>query len=58
MWNIVQGYIGIDAGIADLNKRYNEAYETDIKSGSAQRLIIEGYDPLHPAAGTAVYLNE
>lgn len=58
MWNIVQGYIGIDEGLADLTKRYNDALEADIKAGSTKRLVIKDYDPLNPSAGTAEYLSE
>lgn len=58
LWNIVQGYVGIDEGIADLNKRYNEALDADVKSGAVKRLVIKDYDPLNPSAGTAEYLTE
>lgn len=58
LWNAVMDYVDIDEAIEDLNTRYNEAYEADIASGSIQRLVIEDYDPLHPADGTATYLDE
>ena len=48
----------IDAAIEDLNTRYNEAYEEDILSGTVKRLVIADYDPLHPSAGTATYLDK
>ena len=57
-WNTVQGYIDIDDAIADLNKRYNEALDADVASGSATRLVIKDYDPLHPDQGTPEYLTE
>lgn len=58
LWNAIMGYVDVDEAIEDLNTRYNEAYEADIESGSVQRLVIEDYDPLHPSAGTATYLDE
>ena len=58
LWNAIMGYVEIDAAIEDLNTRYNTAYEADIASGSVARLVIADYDPLHPAAGTATYLDK
>ena len=58
LWNAIMGYVEIDDAIEDLNTRYNEAYDADIASGSVKRLVIEDYDPLHPSAGTATYLDE
>ena len=58
LWNAVMGYVDIDEAINDLNTRYNEALEADIASGSAQRLVIKDYDPMHPSAGTAEFLSE
>lgn len=58
LWNAVMGYVDIDTAIEDLNTRYNEALEADIASGSAQRLVIKDYDPLHPSAGTPEFLSE
>lgn len=52
------GFVDIDEAINDLNTRYNDAYEADIASGTLQRLVIADYDPLHPAAGTATYLDK
>ena len=57
-WNAVMGYVDIDAAIADLNTRYNEALDADVASGSATRLVIADYDPLHPDQGTPEYLTE
>lgn len=57
-WNVVQGYVGVDAAIADLNKRYNEALDQDVKSGSVTRLVIKDFNPLDPGKGTAEYLTE
>lgn len=57
-WNAIMGYVGIDEAIEDLNTRYNEALDNDIKSGSTKRLVISDYDSLHPSAGTATYLTE
>ena len=58
LWNAIMGYVDIDDAIEDLNTRYNDAYDADIASGSVKRLVIEDYDPLHPSAGTATYLDE
>lgn len=58
LWNAVMGYVDIDSAIADLNKRYNEALDADVASGSATRLVIKDYDPLHPNLGTPEYLTE
>ena len=58
LWNAIMGYVEIDAAIEDLNTRYNAAYEADIATGSVLRLVIADYDPLHPAAGTATYLDK
>ena len=57
LWNAVMGYVSIDDAIADLNKRYNDALERDVKNGSIKRLVIKDYDPLHPDKGTAEYLT-
>ena len=57
LWNAIMGYVDIDAAIEDLNTRYNKCYEDDIMFGDVQRLVIRDYDPLHPSAGTAEYLN-
>lgn len=58
LWNAVMGYVDIDEAIEDLNTRYNQAYEDDILSGNLQRLVISDFDPLHPSAGTATYLDK
>lgn len=58
LWNAVMGYVDIDEAIEDLNTRYNDAYDSDIESGTVQRLVIEDFDPLHPNDGEATYLDE
>jgi len=58
LWNAIMGYVDVDEAIEDLNTRYNQAYEDDIASGTVQRLVIADYDPLHPSAGTATYLDK
>ncbi len=58
LWNCVMGYTSIDDCINDLNKRYNDAFERDIKSGTAKRLVIKDYDPQHPNDGTFEYLDK
>ncbi len=57
-WNAVMGYVDIDTAIEDLNTRYNEALDADVAAGSATRLVIKDYDPLHPDQGTPEYLTE
>jgi len=57
-WNAVMGYVSIDEAIEDLNTRYNDALEADIAAGSTKRLVIADYDPLHPSAGTAEWLDK
>jgi multiple sugar transport system substrate-binding protein len=49
------GDISADEAIADLNKRYNEALENDIKIGKTKRIVIKDFDPLHPGEGTVEY---
>ncbi len=58
LWNCVMGYTTIDECIADLNKRYNEALERDVKSGAVKRLVIKDYDPASPNSGTFEYLTK
>lgn len=58
LWNAIMGYVSVDEAIEDLNMRYNEALDADIASGSAKRLVISDYDPLHPSSGTITYLDE
>ncbi|WP_320128330.1 extracellular solute-binding protein [uncultured Sphaerochaeta sp.] len=58
LWNCVMGFKTIDATIADLNKRYNDALERDIKNGTVKRLIIKDYNPQKPNSGTFEYLTK
>lgn len=58
LWNCVQGYMTIDEAINDLNKRYNEALERDVKSGTVKRLVIKDYNPKNPNGGTPEYLTK
>jgi multiple sugar transport system substrate-binding protein len=58
LWNCVMGFTSIDDTINDLNKRYNEALERDVKNGTVKRLVIKDYDPLHPNSGTFEYLSK
>lgn len=55
IWRAIMGDVGADEAIADLNKRYNEALENDIKLGKIKRIIIKDFDPLHPGEGTIEY---
>ena len=58
LWNAIMGYIDIDEAIADLNTRYNQAYDEDVSLGFVRRLVVEDYDPLHPSAGTVTWLEQ
>ena len=49
------GNIGAEEAIADLNKRYNDALENDIRIGKTKRIVIEDFDPMHPNEGTITY---
>ncbi|WP_066549059.1 extracellular solute-binding protein [Clostridium sp. AT4] len=55
IWRAIMGDISADEAIADLNKRYNEALENDIKIGKTKRIVIKDFDPLHPGEGTVEY---
>ena len=57
-WNVVLGNESADDAIKDLNTRYNKALEDAIASGSAKRLIISDYDPMHPSKGTMTYQDK
>jgi multiple sugar transport system substrate-binding protein len=58
LWNACMGYVSADDAIADLNKRYNDALDSDVASGTVKRLVISDFDPLHPSKGTAEYLTK
>ena len=58
IWNCIVSGSDIDKTIADLNKRYNEALEKDIKLGKVKRLVIKNFDKLNPSAGDIEYLSE
>jgi len=55
IWRAIMGDISADEAIADLNKRYNEALENDIKIEKTKRIVIKDFDPLHPGEGTVEY---
>ena len=55
IWRAIMGDISADDAIADLNKRYNNALENDIKLGKIKRIIIKDFDALHPSKGTIEY---
>lgn len=50
--------IDVDKLIEKLNKSYNDAYDKAIASGEVKRLIIKGFDPMDPSAGTLEYLDK
>lgn len=58
LWNCVMGFKTIDETIADLNKRYNEALDRDVKNGTVKRLVIKDYNPKRPNSGTFEYLTK
>lgn len=55
LWNAIMGNIGAEEAITDLNKRYNDALENDIRIGKTKRIVIEDFDPMHPNEGTITY---
>ncbi len=56
--NVMTGDLDIDKAIADLNKRYNDALDRDVKAGKILRLVIKDFDPLNPNSGTFEYFSE
>ena len=58
MWNCIVNNTDVDACIADLNKRYNDALAKDIKLGKTRRVVIENFDPVHPNANPITYLDK
>ena len=52
------GNVSADDAIADLNKRYNEALDNDVKMGKIKRLIIKDFDAMHPNQGTIEYSEQ
>lgn len=59
LWNAcLPDGLDIDETIAALNKTYNEALDKAISMGKVKRLVVEGYDPLHPSKGTCTYLTK
>lgn len=58
IWNCIVSGTDVDKCISDLNKRYNEALEKDIKLGKVKRVVIANYDPLNPNAGEISYLSK
>lgn len=58
IWNCIVSGSDVDKVITDLNKRYNEALDRDVKLGKVKRLVIKDYDSLNPNAGTIEYLTK
>ncbi len=58
IWQAVMNQVDVDTAIADLNKRYNDALDRDVKMGKIRRLVIDGFDPLQPTEGTLRYLDK
>lgn len=57
LWRAIMGDISADEAIADLNKRYNDALENDIKLGKIKRVVIKDFDPMRPNEGTIEYTD-
>lgn len=55
IWNCIVSGSNVDACLADLTKRYNEALDKDIKLGKVRRIIIKDFDKMNPNAGVAEY---
>ncbi|OCT12718.1 hypothetical protein A8709_28245 [Paenibacillus pectinilyticus] len=45
---IIQGAQDIDKGIADLNTRYNDAYDKAIAAGKTAKIQYPNFDPMNP----------
>ena len=58
MWNCIVNGTDPDKCVADLNKRYNEALEKDIKLGKTKRVVIKNFDMLHPNDNPITYLDK
>lgn len=58
IWNCIVSGSDVDACLTDLNKRYNEALDKDIKLGKVKRIVIRDFDKLNPNAGTIEYLDK
>lgn len=58
IWDCVVTGKDVDAVLADLTKRYNEALERDVKLGKIKRIVISDFDALHPNQGTVKYLDK
>jgi multiple sugar transport system substrate-binding protein len=55
LWNAVIGQTDAETAIKDLNTRYNEALDRDIKNGKTKRIIIKNFNPLKPETGKIEY---
>ena len=58
MWNCIVNGTDPDKCVADLNKRYNEALEKDVKLGKTKRVVIKNFDMLHPNDNPITYLDK
>ncbi|MFA6681554.1 MAG: extracellular solute-binding protein [Sphaerochaeta sp.] len=58
IWNSIVSGTDVDKTIADLNKKYNEALERDLKLGKVKRLVISNFDALNPNAGKIQFLDK
>ncbi len=57
IWNTIVNNGNVDRTIADLNKKYNEALDRDLKLGKVKRVVIKNYDPLNPNANPVTFLD-
>lgn len=48
MIEIIYGVTNMDKGIADLNARYNSAYDKAIREGKVNRIVYPEFDPADP----------
>ena len=48
MTEIIYGLSDMDKGIADLNARYNNAYDKAISEGKVSRIVYPNFDPADP----------
>lgn len=46
--SVYYGDADVDAALADLNERYNKAYQEAIKNGTGYEIKIPNYDPMNP----------
>lgn len=58
IWNSIVSGTNVDKTLSELNKKYNEALERDLKLGKVKRLVISNFDALNPNAGKIQFLDK